>query len=266
LSRPILALEDIAFWRAETRVLDGISWTVREGEHWAMLGPNGSGKTTAIMIATGYVPSSRGRVFLVDGYISEIVLPRARLKVGLVSAALTDTMLRHRERTKGLEAVLSGKYASLGLYSRPTADELARARALMDRLGIAHLADRKFSIMSTGQRQLCLIARSYMADAELIILDEPCAGLDIARRERLLAGIGQACAENPHVPHVLVTHHPEEIVPAITHVLLISAGRVVACGPKDEVLTEENLERTFGLPLRLVRERGRLWMIPRGGA
>lgn len=263
MARTLLSVEDVSFRRGDTRVLHGISWRVPAGEHWAVLGPNGSGKTTLVMIATGYVPSSGGRVFLVDGYISEVVLPAVREKVGLVSAALTDVMLRHRGRTTGLEAVLSGHYASLGLYRRPTAAELAKARDIIRRFGIEHLADARFSLMSTGQRQRCLVARCYMAESELVILDEPCAGLDIGAREELLSGLERACQEQPDVPQVLVTHHVEEIVPSITHVLLLRDGRTVAQGPKDDVLNEANLEVTFGLPLEVICNNGRFWALPR---
>jgi iron complex transport system ATP-binding protein len=172
-------------------------------------------------------------------------------------------MLTGRAKTTGREVVLSGRHASLGLYSRPSADELEQAEAIMDRLAIGDLRDKPYGLMSTGQRQLCLVGRCYMAHSELIILDEPCAGLDLAVRERLLAAVERACRERPDVPHVLVTHHPEEIVPAVSHVLLLHEGRIVASGPKEDVLTERNLEATFGLPLRVVHDAGRIWIIPR---
>jgi len=258
----VLGLESISFRRADARILRGITWRVRAGEHWAVLGPNGSGKTTLMMIATGYLPSSGGRTFLVEGYISEIVLPLVREKVGFVSAALSEAMVRNFGATTGLRVVLSGRYGSLGLYRRPEAQDVEDALELMNRFGIRELADARFGYMSTGQRQMCLIARSQMARSALVILDEPCAGLDLARREHLLAAIDEGCRERPHVPQVLVTHHPQEIVPAITHVLLLRDGRAVAQGKKDAVLTDANLEATFGLPLRVIRERQRVWVIP----
>ena len=265
MDRVVLSVEDVTFRRADAHALRGVSWTVRAGEHWAVLGPNGAGKTSLIMIATGYQPASTGRVFLLDGYISEIMLPRVRERVALVSAALGDVMLKHRGATTGLEVVLSGRYASLGYYARPEPEELEKARQIVRRMGIEQLADVKYSLMSTGQRQRCLIARSHMADCELAILDEPCAGLDVAAREDLLAAFEAACRERPDVPRILVTHHPEEIVPGVTHVLLLREGRAVAQGVKEDVMTEPTLEATFGIPLRLVRERGRTWIIPRGG-
>ncbi len=259
----VLSLEDIAFRREDALALRGVTWRVSAGEHWAVLGPNGSGKTTLMMIAAGYLPSSGGRTYLVDGYISEIVLPQVRKKVGIVSAALSEVMVRNFGATTGLRVVLSGRYGSLGLYRRPEPEVLAEARGMMERFEITELADAQFGTMSTGQRQVCLIARSQMARSALVILDEPCAGLDLARREHLLAAIDEGCRRRPRVPLILVTHHPQEIVPSVTHVLLLREGRVVAQGAKDETLTEENLESTFGLPLRIIREQERVWVIPR---
>ncbi len=259
----VLSLEDIAFRREEAFALRGVTWRVREGEHWAVLGPNGSGKTTLMMIAAGYLPSSGGRTYLVDGYISEIVLPEVRERVGIVSAALSEVMVRNFGATTGLRVVLSGRYGSLGLYRRPEPEVLAEARRVMERFDITRLADARFGTMSTGQRQVCLIARAEMARSALVILDEPCAGLDLARREHLLAAIDEGCRLRPRVPVILVTHHPQEIVPAVTHVLLLREGRAVAQGQKDAVLTEPNLERTFDLPLRIIREHERVWVIPR---
>ncbi len=264
LTTTVISLEGVSFRRGDARVLHDIDWCVRAGEQWAVLGPNGAGKTTLVMIATGYVPSSAGRVYLLEGYISRIVLPRVRERVGLVSGALTDAMLKHRGSTTGLEVVLSGRYASLGYYQRPTPDELRRARAIIEQLDIGHLAEKTFGLMSTGQRQICLIARCHMAHSEVVILDEPCAGLDIATREGLLAGLERACRDEPDVPQVLVTHHPEEIMPGVTHVLLLREGRVVAQGPKAGVLTEENLTATFGLPVEVIQKDARVWVVPRG--
>ena len=261
---PLLKLENVSYRRGDARVLHSLSWSVHEGEHWAVLGPNGCGKTTMMLIATGYEPSSGGRVFLVNGYISDIVLPRVREKVAFVSAALHDHMLEHRADTTGLEVVLSGRYASLGMFRKPSPEEIGRAEDILSRLGIEALRDKPFRLMSTGQRQACLVARTRMADAELVLLDEPCAGLDLAAREQLLRSLGEACSAEDCPPHVLVTHHPQEIVREVSHVLLMRDGRVVAQGPRERMMTRPLLERTFGVPLRIVRQDGRVWIMPRG--
>ena len=258
----VLNMEDISLRRGDVTILDGIDWCVRAGEHWAVLGPNGCGKTSLMMVATGYLPASRGRVFLIEGHISEIVLPEVRRRIGVVSGALADVMLVHHPRATGREVVLSGRYASLGLYERPDRAALDRAASILAELGAEVLADVPFRIMSTGQRQICLIGRCRMADGDLVILDEPCAGLDIAARERVLNALTSACRNGSSPPHILVTHHPAEIVPGITHVLLMREGRVAACGPREEVLTAAHLSAAYGLPLHVEHRNGRVRVHP----
>jgi iron complex transport system ATP-binding protein len=255
-------MQNIHFRRGEAHILRGVDWEVRTGQHWAVLGPNGSGKTTLMMIATGYLPSSRGRVYLVEGHISEIVLPQVRKRVGVVSNALSDAMLERHGRTKGLKVALSGRQASLGLYQKPTPDEIADARAALDALGALHLADKPYRTMSTGERQVCMVARCHMARADLVILDEPCVGLDVAAREAVLGVLKRACRRPQAPPHILVTHHTEEVVPGITHVLLLGRGRPLACGRREDVLRQALLSEAFGLPLRVENDAGRTWVRP----
>ncbi|MCA9412390.1 MAG: ATP-binding cassette domain-containing protein [Candidatus Omnitrophica bacterium] len=262
MNEPKLILDDLHYWRGDKKILNGVNWTVRQGEQWAVLGRNGSGKTTLMMIATGYVPSSLGRVFLVEGWQGELALQETRKKVGLVSSTLSDHLVRWRDTTTGLEIVLSGLDAMLGPYRRFDRTRAEEGRALLKRLGGEHLADCIFKTMSSGERQTCLIARCYTAQSELIILDEPCAGLDFVNRERLLSTIDSGCREHPNIPQVLITHHPEEIVSGITHVLMIREGSVVAQGPKEETLNEENLTKTYGVPLKAVHRDGRVWILP----
>jgi iron complex transport system ATP-binding protein len=256
-------MEGIEYRRGDAHILKGISWRVAAGEHWAVVGANGSGKTSLMMIATGYEPASGGEVFLIEGDIGDIVLPDVRKKIGFVSSQLTEIMVRHRPRVTGLETALSGRYASLGLYEKPSARAVRDAKRILAELGAAHLAEIPFSKMSTGQRQVCLVARCYMTRSRLVILDEPCAGLDLATREIVLRTLTEEIRRHPATPQILVTHHPEEIVPGITHVLLLRAGEVVAQGEREKVLTKRNLERAYGVPLRVVHQDGRVWIVPR---
>jgi len=262
MTEPILVFENLHYWRGDKKILNGIDWTVRRGEQWAVLGRNGSGKTTLVMIAMGYEPSSLGRVYLVEGWQGQLALQETRKKIGFVSARLSDYLVRWQESTTGLEVVLSGLDAWLGPYPRIDRSRAEEGRAILKRLGGEHLADQIFKTMSSGERQTCLIARSYTARSELIILDEPCAGLDFVNRERLLSTIDTGCREHPSIPQILITHHPEEIVSGITHVLMIRDGSVVALGPKQETLNEENLTKTYGVPLRAVHQDGRVWILP----
>jgi iron complex transport system ATP-binding protein len=265
MDETVLQMQDIHFRRGDAHILRGVDWQVCRGQHWAVLGPNGSGKTTLMMIATGYLPSSRGRVYLIEGHISEIVLPEVRKRIGVVSNALSDAMLKRHDRTTGLKIALSGRQASLGLYQPPTGRDIAEARAALDELGAGHLADKPYRTMSTGERQICMVARCHMARADLVILDEPCVGLDVAAREAVLGVLDRACAAPDAPPHVLVTHHAEEVVPGITHVLLLGQGRAVACGVREHVLSEAHLSAAFGLPLRVERNAGRTWVRPFAG-
>ena len=257
-----LRMEDVHYWRGDDQILSGINWEVRKGENWAVLGSNGSGKTTLMRIATGYIGSSRGRVYLLEGWISEIILPKVRQRVGFVSSVVADHLMRWWTHTPGVEVVASGKEAVIGAFARATLKDREHATNLLENLGFPHLATRPFGLMSSGERQICLIARAQSGSKGLTILDEPCAGLDLAAREKTLLALEKACEIQDTHSHVLITHHPEEIVPSISHVLLIRAGKVVAKGEKETVLTEENLSTTYGLPLHLVRENGRLWVIP----
>lgn len=252
-----LAFESVGFRRADATLLDGVSWRVREGEQWAVLGRNGSGKTTLLQIAVGYLPASHGRVYLLDGYLSEITLPEVRKRVGFVSNALSDHLLRWRESTTGLDLVLSGKHAALDCFYRATEPERETALGILDWLNATPVAARPIARMSTGERQRCLIARAWYGNPDLILLDEPCAGLDIAAREQILDAVAEGIRRRPGVPHVLVTHHVEEIPPEISHVLLLKGGRVLAAGAKGAVLNAANLSEAFDITLHVCEERGR---------
>lgn len=261
-SQIVVCVQNVSFRRGETTVLNGIDWSVERGQHWAVLGANGSGKTTLMKIVTGYLGSSSGRVYLIEGWISEIVLPDVRKRIGYVSGMLTDHLVRWWERTPAIEVVLSGREAKIGAMPKATGEQRARAMDLLSRFGVAHRAESNFQLLSTGERQATLIARAQMAETDLIILDEPCAGLDLANRERVLDALRESCRVESERPQILITHHVEEIVESFTHVLLIRSGAVVAAGPKDEVLTEANLAATYGIPIHLVRREGRLFALP----
>lgn len=260
-----LKLEEVSFRRGEKWILRNIDWEIHQGQHWAVLGANGSGKTTLVRVATGYEGSSWGRVFLIEGWISEIVLPEVRKKVGFVSSALVDHLLRWWGHTYGEEVVASGKQAVIGDYKRASQEDLARSRETLESLGFGYLAQARFGLMSSGERQICLFARSRMGDNDLLIFDEPCAGLDLCSREKVLSGLREACLAPEAPPTILITHHSEEILPEMTHVLLLRKGQVVACGPKQQVLNDELLSLTYGLPIHVYQTEGRYWAIPLGG-
>jgi len=255
-----IVVEDVQLWRKDTTILKNVNWRVRPGEHWAILGANGSGKTSLIMAISGYLPFGGGRIYLLDGWIGRINLIEQRKKIGVVSQSLSDYIANRVPFITPVELVLTGLFGALRLVDPVTADERDYARQILTELGCADLAMKPFSHLSTGERQRCMLARSKMAKNELILLDEPCAGLDLGARERFLASVKSLVTSDVAPNLVLITHHPEEIVADISHVLLLRAGEVVAAGPKAAVMTAEHLSRTFDLPLSVTTDNGRYWV------
>lgn len=255
-----LILEDVSLWRDQTMILKHINWQVQPGEHWAILGANGSGKTSLMMAISGYMPFGEGRIFLLDGWIGKIHLQEQRKRIGIVSQSLSEYIAENVYNIKAIDVVLTGLFGSLRLYDEVTGTERDSALEILDDLGLADLAHRPFQVLSTGQRQSCMLARSRMARNELVLLDEPCASLDFGARERFLMSL-EAMIKREDAPTALfITHHPEEIVSAITHVLLLREGTLIAAGPKAEVMTAALLSQTFDLPLQITANNGRYWV------
>lgn len=255
-----LILEEVSLWRDQTTILKNINWRVKPGEHWAILGANGSGKTSLMMAVSGYMPFGQGRIFLLDGWIGKIHLQEQRKRIGIVSQSLSEYIAENVYNIKTIEVVLTGLFGSLRLYDEVTDQQRRHALEILAELGLVELAERPFQLLSTGQRQSCMLARSKMARNELVLLDEPCASLDFGARERFLMSL-EATIKSNHAPTALfITHHPEEIVSAISHVLLLRQGTVVAAGPKEEVMTAALLSQTFDLPLRVTPNNGRYWV------
>jgi iron complex transport system ATP-binding protein len=250
-----LRLDGVSVVRPPTTLVDDVSWTVRPGERWVILGPNGSGKTTLVRIASLYLHPSAGTVDVLGERLGRVDVRRLRRRIGLVSPALADML---RPEITAVEAVVSAREAALETWWHTYGpDDLAAARALLARMGAGALAERAFGTLSSGERQRVLLARSLWGDPGLVLLDEPTAGLDLGAREQLVERLGHLADDASTPPTVLVTHHVEEIPPRFTHALLLRAGRVVRAGPLDDALTEATLSETFGLPLALDRRNGR---------
>ncbi|WP_137121601.1 ABC transporter ATP-binding protein [Segeticoccus rhizosphaerae] len=252
----VLELAGVSVVRGGNTLLDDISWEVEEGERWVVLGPNGAGKTTLLQIAAGRMHPTRGVAGVLGEVLGAVDVFELRPRIGLASSSIA-------ERIPGDEVVrdvvVTASYGIVGRW-REDYDSLDHARAteLLEALGAAHLADRTFNTLSEGERKRVQIARALMTDPELMLLDEPAAGLDLGGREDLVARLGNLAADLAAPALVLVTHHVEEIPPSFTDVLLLREGRVVAAGPIELALTEEHLSETFGLPLELDR-RGDRW-------
>jgi iron complex transport system ATP-binding protein len=235
--------------------LEGIDWGVEPGERWVILGPNGSGKTTLLQLAGGHIHPTTGTVHILGQRVGRVDLRVLRARIGLVSAAVARTL---RPGVAAVDVVMTGRYATLETWWQDyTDDDRHRAHGLLEQAGFGHVADRPFGVISEGERQQVLLARALMGRPELILLDEPAAGLDVGGRERLVRSLARLAADAATPPMVFVTHHVEEVPPGFTSALLLRHGRLVAAGPIGEVLSSETLSACFGLPLRLRRDEGR---------
>ena len=252
----VLALAGVSVVRGGTTLLDDITWEVEEGQRWVVLGPNGAGKTTLLQIAAARMHPSTGVAGVLGEVLGAVDVFELRPRIGLASASMAER-IPGDERVR--DVVVTASYGIVGRW-REQYDELDHARAdeLLKALGAEHLADRTFGTLSEGERKRVQIARALMTDPELMLLDEPAAGLDLGGREDLVGRLGARAADIEAPALVLVTHHVEEIPPSFTDVLLLRQGRVVAAGPLEITLTEENLSATFGLPL-VVERHGERW-------
>jgi iron complex transport system ATP-binding protein len=262
LDSAIVELCDVSYRAGGQRILDRVAWRVERGEAWAVLGPNGAGKTVMLRIAAGFLwPNAGGLVKRCGQRLVD--LRQLRRSIGWVSVSLLAEV---PGRENVLDTVVSGHFAQVGLKpvagDRPAADDYERAHDHLLRLGGAELARKPFGVLSQGEKQKVLLARARMADPLLIVLDEPCAGLDPGARERFLGTI-TALLEQPDAPGlVLVTHHIEEIVPGITHTAVMHQGRMASAGGTDAVLRPETISHVYGRPLRdLICRDGRRWPI-----
>ncbi|MCK1796558.1 ABC transporter ATP-binding protein [Streptomyces sp. XM4193] len=252
----VLELVDVSVVRGGRALVEDVSWSVKEGERWVILGPNGAGKTTLLNVASSYLFPSAGTVSILSERLGAVDVFELRPRIGISSSALTDKLPRSQTV---LQTVLTAAYGMTAGWqeSYDTIDE-DRARAFLDRLGMSDYLDRKFGTLSEGERKRTQIARAMMADPEMLLLDEPAAGLDLGGREDLVRRLGRL-ARDPYAPSMLmVTHHVEEIPPGFTHVLMIRQGKVLTAGPLETEMTSSNLSRCFGLPL-VVEQRGDRW-------
>lgn len=247
-STPAVELRNVALSRDRNMILDAIDWTVQSRRHWAVIGANGSGKTTLMRIVSGWLFPSRGSVTVLGSRFGACRMADLRCRIGWVSSALESAV---RPRLQALGVVLTGKDATLGIRRPPRPEDLDEAARHLDAAGVSACARRPFAILSQGEKMRVLIARALIAKPALLVLDEPCVGLDPLAREAFLTAIEElgTALEPPTI--LYVTHHIDEIVPCISSVLALRRGRTVAAGPKPEVLTADVLENVFDCPFTL---------------
>lgn len=256
-----IQLSDVSWIRNQKLILSDINWTVKKGEHWAIIGLNGSGKTSILNLITGYTWPTKGTVEVLGHRFGKVDLREVRKQIGWVSASMADRITTDKPLERALDVVISGKYASVGLWENDAHDEDIAYQLLVE-MNSEHLADKPLQVLSQGEKQRVLIARAMMSKLDLLILDEPCTGLDVRARETLLQAIDRlAHGQTSHVPTLLyVTHHSEEILPCFTHVLLLKNGRISASGPKHEVMTSEHLSDAFEIDVDLSWRGDRPWI------
>lgn len=251
----VIELADTTVVRGGQRILDSVNWSVAADQRWVVLGANGAGKTTVLQLAGAQMHPTSGVAGVLGEVLGTVDVFELRPRIGQTSAALAERVPR-AEIVR--DVVVSAAYAVIGRWREEyDAVDLERAEALLGQVGIAHLADRAFGTLSEGERKRTLIARALMTDPELLLLDEPAAGLDLGAREDLVETLADLAADPEAPTLVLVSHHVEEIPPGFTHALLLRHGRVVAAGPIEETLNDANLTSAFESPLTVTRNDGR---------
>jgi iron complex transport system ATP-binding protein len=261
-SNIILSVEGLHIERGGTVILHDANWRVERGQHWVILGANGSGKTSLLSALTGYLMPTAGEISLLGETYGRSDWRELRKKIGLVSSSIRQMMA---DDEAALETVASGKYAMIDFWGRVTRAEKAQALKLLKQVECEYLAKRPWQVLSQGERQRVLIGRALMARPRVLILDEPCAGLDPAAREHFLQFIQRLGQYKNSPTLIFVTHHVEEIMPVFTHVLLLKEGGVLRAGEKAEALNSKNLSEAFRARMKLEktgkRYTLRVWQI-----
>jgi iron complex transport system ATP-binding protein len=258
---PALEIREVTYTVNGRKILDAVSWKVERGEHWAILGPNGAGKTTLLKIVCGYLwPNGGGEVRRQGEKLVD--LRELRRSIGWVTSALNYSIPKDEAV---LSTVLSGRYAQVGFsvlkWEAPSKKDYRLAQQHLDELGCSELAQMPFGSLSQGEQQKVLIARARMSKPYLIILDEPCAGLDPGAREKFLASLQTLGLQKEAPSLVYVTHHLEEILPVFKKTLIFKEGRVIASGSTEQVIQDRALEDLYGISMKIIRRNGRYWPI-----
>lgn len=250
-------MQGISWKRDGEWILKDITWQIKKGEHWSLIGLNGSGKTSLLNIINGYIWPTLGTISVLGKKFGTYPLNELRKKIGWVSSSIKEKL--HTNDT-AVEIVLSGKFASIGLYNQISNGDFQLAHECLEALGAEGLIDRQYGTLSQGEQQKVLIARAMMTAPDLLILDEPCIGLDIFAREDVLKRI-QDLSERPDAPTLIyVTHHIEEILPCLSNTLLLKQGEVFAKGKTKEVMTTKQLTAFFNRQLIIEEKKNRRWI------
>jgi iron complex transport system ATP-binding protein len=252
--KTILTVSGLSVQRDGVKILDEVSWTIGQGEHWIILGANGSGKTSLLSSLTGYLMPTSGEIVVLDHKYGESDWRILRTSIGLVSSSIRQMM---PDEEPALETVVSGKFAMIDLWVEFSKADRARALRILKLTECEYLKNRAWMYLSQGERQRVLIARALMAKPSILILDEPCAGLDPVAREHFLQFLQRLGSQKNSPTLVLVTHHVEEIMPVFTHALLLKEGKMFAQGNRSEMLKAKTFSALFDAKIRLIERQQR---------
>ena len=255
--KKILSYKNVSFKRDGREILKNINWEIKVGENWALIGLNGSGKSTLLSMIPAYTFATSGEVSVFEKKFGTCVWVEVKEKVGFVSSSLNTFSDSLNNQTLN-NIVLSGKYNSIGIYQEITQKDREKANNIIKDFKLSHLKLNKYITLSQGEQRKTLLARAFMNEPSLLILDEPCSGLDIRAREIFLKTLEESKSD---VPFIYVTHQIEEIIPSITHVAILDNGEIVSQGNKFKVLTEENLSKLYGIDLKIEWSNNRPWLI-----
>lgn len=261
MGRELLHYENVCFRRDGRPILDNVNWHIEDGEHWALLGLNGAGKSTLLSMIPAYQIPTTGTLRVFGKEFGKYAWPKIKARLGFVSSALGQFQSTLDKQVVE-DIVISGAFSSIGIYQEVAPEVRQRGMQLLSEFGLDYLEGHRFRTLSAGEQRRILLARSIMANPELLILDEPCSGLDLPAREQFLRTVSTLVTEQ-RTPIIYVSHQIEEILSFITHVAILREGKMIHAGPKYKVLTDDILSDVFGIPVQVVWKDDRPWVMVR---
>lgn len=258
----LIEINDVFLRREDNQILDGIQLKVNQGEHWVILGRNGSGKTTLLEMINGYLFPSQGTIKVLGNLYGQCDVREVRKQIGYISQSLLEKMAL---KDPVWEVVATGEFGYLRFYQEIPAALREKAEQVLQEIGLYRLRNNPLGSLSQGERKKVLLARALMTDPAILVMDEPCSGLDLYEREKLLDSMNDLARRNMTI--IYVTHHIEEIMPIFTHVALMNQGKIAAAGPKHSVLTPDHLISAYDVPIAIDWFEDRPWVrVVRGSA